>query len=211
MKKYEKCILIIMIAIFLLFWPIGIYRVESSERSGDFYHAETPMLEVGMTMTQKFTAMHNHVKTIEFALDFDEEQDRVGELLFLVSDKKGNILYQETIPYDAVAKYTYYPVEVDLHIKLFHTYEYSITNLTIEDNQPRGIYTASRRMHVLPNRKYYCGDEIMMGQALTRYTWIKPLPFCDLLAVAGCIGCAGFTLMEIIKNSGRRSSEVQDK
>lgn len=202
----QRIVLVIMILCILPFWPLGMEREFIEQRSGDSGHALSQELMVGDSMAQTFRAAYSHLLTVDFAVDYDREQVLAGNILFELLDKKGNVLYQELIPYNEISAYSYYTIEVNQSLKKYQTYQYRITNVDIESNCPKVVYTAMEEMHAPNNREMTIGQQKIEGQALTRYEWDAPLTYPHVLAIIGCITVIGFFVIALIQEKeGSRS------
>lgn len=206
----QRGIWLIMIFCLLPFWPLGLVREVEEERSGDSGHGVTEEMIPGTGMIQTFRAEHSQLKKLDFVLNYDESQGREGTILFELLDEKDGIVYQEEIPYSQIDQYTYHTVSLDIELKKHHIYKYCLTNLDITENIPRVVYTVEEQMHAAPNREMTFAGETVDGQSLTRYTWNRPLRYYNVMAVAGLIGCAGFTLTELAGQKGKKNPSGED-
>lgn len=202
----QKIILLVMAGLMLFVWPFCGVRREEEQRSGDASHELTEEMKPGSRLTQTFRAAESVLKGLDFALAFQESLPREGSLFFRLSDEKGHLVHEERISYEQLENYTYFTVKVDKRLRKNAVYQYELLNEDIQSNLPRAIYTVEQQMHAAPN----CGltlDEVQVaGEALTRYHWMAPLNYKNVLSIWAFLGIAGFTLFEAAGN-GRKKQE----
>jgi hypothetical protein len=206
MRTAKLLIILATAAGMLWVWPIRPFRQVDAVRSGDEGHSVTEPLEVGESITQTFRATDNNIIQLEYVLTYDETMPREGELGFALLDSAGNVLYEETVDYAQIPNYSYSGPAVNLMLKKGRMYAYRLTNLSVTDNMPCGVYTTDAAMYGIQKGSLDIMGEKVEGELLTRITANKPLTAENTLAVWGCIGMAGFSVYEFLDRIQKRKN-----
>jgi hypothetical protein len=210
MRAAKILIIMVMVASMLVVWPIRPFREVGSVRSGDEGHSIAEPLEEGESITQTFKAADNNIIQLEYVLTYDETMPREGELLFELLDKEGNVLYEETVDYGQVPNYSYNGSILNLKLKKGRMYSYRLTNLSVTDNKPCGVYTTDKTMYGIKKGSLNVAGENVEGELLTRITANKPLTAENTLAVWGCIGLVGFSAYELLDRIQEKNVKQKD-
>ncbi len=210
MNILQKGILLVMAGCMLAVWPFCLVRRDAEQRSGDLNHAVTEELGKGSVMEQSFRAEESVLDGLDFVLTFDENKPRSGRLLFQLSNEDGKILLEQEIPYSQIPNYGYFTVPVNKWLHKNAVYRYSLKNVDIEDNLPKGVYTVTEEMHAAPNCGLSLNSAGLEGEALTRFHWKEPLNYKNVLSFWAFFGVVGFTLFEAagsIKGTEKRDRQ----
>jgi hypothetical protein len=210
MRAAKILIIMVMVASMLAVWPIRPFREVGSVRSGDEGHSIAEPLEEGESITQTFKAADNNIIQLEYVFTYDETMPREGELLFELLDKEGNVLYEETVDYGQVPNYSYNGSILNLKLKKGRMYSYRLTNLSVTDNKPCGVYTTDKTMYGIKKGSLNVAGENVEGELLTRITANKPLTAENTLAVWGCIGLVGFSAYELLDRIQEKNVKQKD-
>lgn len=186
----------VTIAAMLLVWPVHPFREVVSVRSGDEGHEVTKPLEIGESMNQYFRAPDDNLIQLEYVLTCEDGQPQEGELLFEFLDDKGTVLYEQVLDYGDIPDYGYGGVILNLKVKKGRIYAYRLTNISITENMPCGVYTADPDMQCLKKGRYELAGEEQNGELLTRLTTNSPITAENTIAIWGCISMIGFTVYE---------------
>ena len=204
MRVAKISVIVITVAAMLWVWPVHPFREVDSVRSGDEGHALTVPVGIGESITQYFMAGDNNIIQIEFVVSCDDGLSQAGEMLFELLDRNGSAIYTETLDYAEVPDYGYGGPAVNMRVKKGRQYAYRLTNLSIEENMPCGVYTTDETMRCLKKASLEFGGQRMEGELLTRITTNRPLTAENTLAIWGCIGMAGFGLYEVLVRLEKR-------
>lgn len=198
MKAARVLIILVTVAAMLFVWPIHPFREVTSDRSGDEGHVMGRPLQVGESIVQYFRMPADNIIQLEFVLSVEEDQPRNGELLFEFMDEDGKVLYEETLDYAQVPDYSYSGVVLNLRTRWGGMYAYRLTNLSITENQPGGLYTAQKDMRLLRKGTLDYAGERLDGELLTRLRINSPISAENTLAIWGCIAMIGFGCRELL-------------
>lgn len=208
MKTAKRVILCIMIAGMLWVWPIHPFREVGSVRSGDGGHLLTEPLNIGESLVQHFRAADNNIIQIEFVLSCDDTAPQAGELLFELLDRDGNVLLAESMDYAQIQDYSYGGPVVNQRVKRWGQYAYRITNVSVVENPPRGVYTEDPAMTGLKKGTLDAPGRTVGGELLTRITANKALTAENTLAIWGCMGMVIFGVCEVLERYGKRKQQM---
>ncbi|MCM1112981.1 MAG: hypothetical protein NC399_06970 [Muribaculum sp.] len=209
MKTVKRLMVCIMIAGMLWVWPIHPFREVGSVRSGDGGHLQTEPLAAGESLTQHFRAADNNIIQIEFVLTCDDAAPRTGELLFELLDRDGNALHTERMDYAQISDYGYGGPLINRRVKKGGRYAYRITNVSVTENLPCGVYTTDKTMTGLKKGTLETPGETIEGELLTRITANKALTAENTLGIWGCMGMVAFGVLEALERYGRRREGTQ--
>lgn len=207
MRGLKILIGVVTFAAMLWVWPVHPFREVISVRSGDEGHALTEPIGIGENISQHFKAADNNLIQIEFVVSLDDTLPREGEILFELLDRNGEALYSQNLNYADMRDYTYGGPVVNVRVKRGGQYVYRLTNLNISENQPRGVYTGDRNMYCLKKGVLEVSGQQVQGELLTRVTTNSPLNAANTLAIWGCIGMVGFTLLECLERVERKRKD----
>ena len=126
----ERGILLAMILSMLFVWPYGGIREDKKDSSLSEDYGYTEPLQVGEYASQYFIAETDFLKTLEIAVNYNEEEARNG-LLGLEIWKEDQKIYEGVIPYDAMESATFFPAVIETWLKRGAVYEYRIVNQSI--------------------------------------------------------------------------------
>lgn len=197
-RMIKKMLLAVMLVLALFLWPIHPLRQVTSVRSGDEGHQITAPLGIGETISQTFVATDDNLIQLEFVLTFHPDDVREGTLLFELLDDGQEPVFAEELSYDSLQDYGYGGPIINQMVKKGKTYTYRITNESIAENAPCGVYTTRTDMCHLKKGRLTLGEESIEGELLTRITTNHSVPFETTLALWGCIGLTGFTIYELL-------------
>ena len=79
-------------------------------------------------------------------------------------------MLEQEIPYSQIPNYGYFTVPVNKWLHKNAVYRYSLKNVDIEDNLPKGVYTVTEEMHAAPNCGLSLNSAGLEGEALTRFS-----------------------------------------
>ena len=209
-KWVERGILLAAILSMLFVWPYGGIREEKSDSSLSEDYGYTEPLAVGEYASQYFTAEEDFLETLDIAVAYEEDADRDG-ILGLEIWKDDTKIYEGVIPYSAMPSETFFPAVIESRLKKGAVYEYRIINRSIEENQPRVVYTTTEKAHVKENKQLVVQGETIDGQALNRYTWKARLDFISVLETDSFIAILAAMLYAVIeqwKGKGKKNNEV---
>ena len=198
MRVIRISVLVITLAAMLWVWPVHPFREVDSVRSGDEGHVQTEPMEIGESITQYFVARDNNIIQIEFVVSCDDRLLQAGEMLFELLDEEDSVIYTETLDYARMPDYGYGGPVVNVRVRMGRQYAYRLTNLSIEENMPCGVYTTDKTMCCLKKGMMEVGGQQTEGELLTRITTNRPLTAENTLAIWGCIGIVGFGLYEVL-------------
>lgn len=102
---------------------------------------------MGEYASQYFVAETDFLKTLEIAVNYNQEEERNG-LLGLEIWKEDQKIYEGVIPYDAMESTTFFPAVIETRLKRGAVYEYRIVNQSISENLPQVVYTTTEKAHV---------------------------------------------------------------
>lgn len=210
MRVLKRAILVIMLAAMLFVWPIHPFREVGTVRSGDEGHALTTPIGMGECISQRFAAADNNIIQIEFVLSCDDTQPRSGELLFELLDGDGEAVYAETLDYAGVPDYSYGGPVVNVRVRKGRPYTLRLTNLSVSENLPCGVYTTDASGYCLKKGVLEAAGQQIEGELLTRITSNRPITAENTVAVWGCIGMVGFGLYEVFARREKRGT-MQEK
>jgi hypothetical protein len=120
------------------------------------------------------------------------------------------VLYEETVDYGQVPNYSYNGSVLNLKLKKGRMYSYRLTNLSVTDNKPCGVYTTDKTMYGIKKGSLNVAGENVEGELLTRITANKPLTAENTLAVWGCIGLVGFSAYELLDRIQEKNVKQKD-
>lgn len=180
-KWVERGVLLAAILSMLFVWPYGGIREDKKDSSLSEDYGYTEPLQVGEYASQYFVAETDFLKTLEIAVNYNQEEERNG-LLGLEIWKEDQKIYEGVIPYDAMESTTFFPAVIETRLKRGAVYEYRIVNQSISENLPQVVYTTTEKAHVPENQQLVVHEATVDGQALNRYTWREKL---DAVSVFG--------------------------
>ena len=92
---------------------------------------------MGEYASQYFVAETDFLKTLEIAVNYNQEEERNG-LLGLEIWKEDQKIYEGVIPYDAMESTTFFPAVIETRLKRGAVYEYRIVNQSISGESAAG-------------------------------------------------------------------------
>jgi len=220
-KLPEALILLITVGAMLWVWPIHPFREVTSVRSGDEGHQITEPIQIGESITQYFRMPQDNILSLEFVLTAESGQFGDGELLFELMDAKGNVLNEQVLDCAQIPDYSYQGVILNLRVKRGAVYAYRLTNLSVVQDPPCGVYVTDENMQCLEKARLSMSatdrtdpdsgasdsgnlrNSDLSGEILTRLTANSPLPADNTLAIWGCIALVGFMACELFEQSSR--------
>lgn len=194
----ERGILLAMILSMLFVWPYGGIREDKKDSSLSEDYGYTEPLQVGEYASQYFIAETDFLKTLEIAVNYNEEEARNG-LLGLEIWKEDQKIYEGVIPYDAMESATFFPAVIETRLKKGAVYEYRIVNQSISENLPQVVYTTTEKAHVLENQQLVVHGTIVNGQALNCYTWRKKLDVVSVLEIDSFIAILAAMIYAVLE------------
>lgn len=207
----KKILLAGMLLLALFLWPVHPIRQVTSVRSGDEGHQMTAPIAIGESISQSFRATDDNLIQLEFVFTFDGELPCEGELLFELLDDQKETIFTESLDYDSLQDYGYGGPVINLMVKKGKIYTYRITNESITENLPCGVYTTRTDMCHLKKGTITFRGESCQGELLTRITTNHSVPFETTLALWGCIGLTGFMIYEILNRLEERTAAWVNK
>ena len=151
-KWVERGVLLAAILSMLFVWPYGGIREDKKDSSLSEDYGYTEPLQVGEYASQYFVAETDFLKTLEIAVNYNQEEERNG-LLGLEIWKEDQKIYEGVIPYDAMESTTFFPAVIETRLKRGAVYEYRIVNQSISENLPQVVYTTTEKAHVPENQQ----------------------------------------------------------
>lgn len=211
MKGFKIAVIVMTFAAMLIVWPIHPFREAASVRSGDEGHERTGPIGVGESISQRFQAVDNNIIQIEFVLSCDDTLPQSGELLFELLDEDGNAVCTETIDYAEVPDYSYSGPMVNRMVKKGKSYTCRLTNLSVWENPPCGVYTTDAGGYCLKKGALEAAGVPIEGEWLTRITSNSPVTAENTVAIWGCIGMVGFGIYEaLVRMEKRRAARKKE-
>ena len=181
---------------------------KDSSLSEDYGYTEP--LQVGEYASQYFVAETDFLKTLEIAVNYNQEEERNG-LLGLEIWKEDQKIYEGVIPYDAMEPVTFFPAVIETRLKKGALYEYRIVNQSISENLPQVVYTTTEKAHVPENQQLVVHEATVDGQALNRYTWREKLDAVSVLEIDSFIAIVAamiYAVLEQWKRKEKKNNEV---
>ena len=194
----QKGLLLLLVLGMLCVWPLCLIWQEEYTSPGEEDYVLSEELAQGMSFTQSFRAESDYLISLEFAMDFDAERPRDGMFGFEFLDEAGNVIYDGMIPYNQLADYTFFPIEVERKVRKGEVYQYRITNWDVVENLPRVIYTEQEALHNPNNCGFFMDDAQISGEGLSRYLWKKPHEPMTVLNIWACMGVVVFIFYEVV-------------
>ena len=197
-KWVERGVLLAAILSMLFVWPYGGIREDKKDSSLSEDYGYTEPLQVGEYASQYFVAETDFLKTLEIAVNYNQEEERNG-LLGL------------EIPYDAMESTTFFPAVIETRLKRGAVYEYRIVNQSISENLPQVVYTTTEKAHVPENQQLVVHEATVDGQALNRYTWREKLDAVSVLEINSFIAIVAamiYAVLEQWKRKEKKNNEV---
>lgn len=207
MRILKGLLILVIVAAMLWVWPVHPFREIDSVRSGDEGHTLTEAIEIGESVTQYFTAGDNNIVQIEFVMSCNDEQPRTGEFLFELLDGNGKAVFMQNLDYAGIPDYRYGGPVVNVRVKKGRQYAYRLTNLSVSENLPCGVYTTDHTMYCLDQGTLEIAGQAVEGELLTRITTYRPLTAKNTVAVWGCICMVGFMFYEVLVRMERRKEK----
>ena len=164
-KWVERGVLLAAILSMLFVWPYGGIREDKKDSSLSEDYGYTEPLKVGEYASQYFVAETDFLKTLEIAVNYNQEEERNG-LLGLEIWKEDQKIYEGVIPYDAMEPVTFFPAVIETRLKKGALYEYRIVNQSISENLPQVVYTTTEKAHVPENQPVHLEREAGCGQRI---------------------------------------------
>lgn len=121
-KWVERGVLLAAILSMLFVWPYGGIREDKKDSSLSEDYGYTEPLQVGEYASQYFVAETDFLKTLEIAVNYNQEEERNG-LLGLEIWKEDQKIYEGVIPYDAMEPVTFFPAVIETRLKKGALYE----------------------------------------------------------------------------------------
>ena len=209
-KWVERGVLLAAILSMLFVWPYGGIREDKKDSSLSEDYGYTEPLQVGEYASQYFVAETDFLKTLEIAVNYNQEEERNG-LLGLEIWKEDQKIYEGVIPYDAMESTTFFPAAIETRLKRGAVYEYRIVNQSISENLPQVVYTTTEKAHVPENQQLVVHEATVDGQALNRYTWREKLDAVSVLEIDSFIAIEAamiYAVMEQRKRKEKKNNEV---
>lgn len=204
MRILKGLLIMMIVAAMLWVWPVHPFREVDSVRSGDEGHTLTKPIGIGESVTQYFAARDNNIIQIEFVMSCDDAQLRTGEFLFELLDGDGEAIFMQNLDYAGIFDYRYGGSVVNVRVKKGRQYAYRLTNLSVSENPPCGVYTTDHTMYCLDQGTLEIAGQAVEGELLTRITTYRPLTAKNTVAIWGCICMVGFMLYEVLVRIERR-------
>ena len=195
---WKIMVLVVMAGAMLFVWPVHPLREVTTRRSGDEGHLITEPLQIGESLTQYFRMPADNVIQLEFVLTGEEDGFGDGQLLFEFLDPQGNVLQEQLLDCAQLPDYSYTGVVVNLRTRRGAEYAYRLTNVSVAEAAPCGVWVADPAMQVLQKARLVDAQGAHDGELLTRLTTNSPVPLANSMALWGCIALVGFSCIELL-------------
>lgn len=162
------------LACMFLIWPVGVIRTSVSGHNGSDGRINLELGADTLTAEQYFVPTFNYVKSISFAVSYEDFMDAENVfLLFTVSDEDGNILFSSEEPLSEFVKNSFYDVEVDLRLTAGKEYCWKVS---LAADAPAGtevglLCTDPGIMTPGENRFFYYSGELSERVSVVKYTY----------------------------------------
>ena len=206
-KWVERGVLLAAILSMLFVWPYGGIREDKKDSSLSEDYGYTEPLQVGEYASQYFVAETDFLKTLEIAVNYNQEEERNG-LLGLEIWKEDQKIYEGVIPYDAMESTTFFPAVIETRLKRGAVYEYRIVNQSISENLPQVVYTITEKAHVPENQQLVVHEATVDGQALNRYTWREKLDAVSVLEIDSFIAIVAAMIYAVLEQWKRKEKRT---
>ena len=206
-KWVERGVLLAAILSMLFVWPYGGIREDKKDSSLSEDYGYTEPLQVGEYASQYFVAETDFLKTLEIAVNYNQEEERNG-LLGLEIWKEDQKIYEGVIPYDAMESTTFFPAVIETRLKRGAVYEYRIVNQSISENLPQVVYTTTEKAHVPENQQLVVHEATVDGQALNRYTWREKLDAVSVLEIDSFIAIVAAMIYAVLEQWKRKEKRT---
>ncbi len=198
MKKTGRTVILVFMTILCAcVFPFCLIREETNiDPTLGLMYACTP--EGGRELTQTFTARGGYLSEMAFDIAFPDGEAWEGNLIFRIreEDGKGRLLVEEIIPAVSVNDWAYTYVQVGRRLKKGALYSYTLSVEEGTQGEFHAIYTEAEADAVPGNRELYFEGMLIEGQAVTRYVYMLPLDFKNVLFLWSFIWMIGLMLME---------------
>lgn len=209
MKKKTGAVLIILIMLLCMgsIWPLQFVRKDTTYQTESInYISSREQWGVRGQIQQYFIAQESILKQIAFALDFEGDG---CDVLFRVEKEDGTVLTEQEIHLTAEEDDRFHDVILNVKLKKGNLYCFSVE---MQEGAETGIlYTANGESTALGNDELWLDGEYCDGQAVSSYTYGKPLNMINILCLWAVILMLGlpaiFSLLEIKESKLRHKIE----
>lgn len=117
-----------------------------------------------MMYSQEFVSRNGKIKKIELDIDKNGVEDG-GFLNIFITDKKGNIIAEESIPYENVEDWAYTHIELNIDVKCLHKYYINVAFDKVDNVYPKMILNHGEEQ-IWEGKRLFCNGEYQEGMNL---------------------------------------------
>lgn len=174
-KRIATGILTVILAVFM--WsafPGYVFHTWFWSDTASNHSVVTEVLADSVLTTQYFAPILPFIRSIQFAVEFEEEVDEGETVLFSLCDEDENVIFSQEIPISDMESNTYYDVEINQRLKTGRNYYWSLTSPMSAAYDWKMMYTelpgdqaVENQLFLIGNDTYGSGD----AQTISQYVY----------------------------------------
>ena len=134
----------------------------------------TEVLSDSVLATQYFTPVLPYLRSIQFAVDFEEQFEGEENATFSLCEESGKEIFSREISIADMESSLYYEVEIDKRLKTGRVYYWSITSPMDSSYDWKIMYTEYPEDQAPENTQFLVGDNLYGGveaQTISQYVY----------------------------------------
>lgn len=203
-KRWTAATIVALICIIVLLCLIPCFKNirivtnvgSRTERSGNIY---------GEPLVQRFVPSGVHIKYIQ--IRFADCDSGVGSVLFTVEDKKGNVLFSQTVPVSELSDADYYTFNVNLDVRQKKSYYFKVVAQDCKSWQAPKLWISNNVIDDVRDVQYLGQDPTVRMQTNTEigYTQFHYAAFFVSLLCIIVSACTALLVVHLTDKTKKRA------
>lgn len=205
-------IVICMVVLCLCVYPFCLVRRDTDvDPSIGIEYAVTQ--EAGNKLVQTFVAQEAYLSELVFDINFPEGIPEQGTLLVRIyeADEQDKVIFEKTLTMQEVGDSRFTYVTVKKWLKKNELYAYALSYTGEKSAVFQAVYTENAKDSTPGNQHLFLEEQLVEGQAVTRYVYGYPLNFKNVLCIWAFLIACGLILLELFTgeqpSSGNKLSD----
>jgi len=201
-KKIKYSIIVVIVLLMLMIFPFSFVReaIEYSSGGDVKYEMTTPM-STEKLITQTFIAQHGYLDVFSIAFAINDDTPKLGTILFRLTDESEKLIKEGVIDLAEVEDCIYYDINISKYLKKGAVYYVTLQLQECEQNFPAIYYTVQESQHTQGNALLLDGEQLMNGQAVTRFKYEKRIELDNVLCLWLFLITMGMMVYECLERS----------
>ena len=197
--NYKRLVagLVLLVLELCLFFGSGVLLEDASHFLTGEGLWDVALSEEVNEIAQEFKPSHSHLQSVSFRMDLSPLSVWDSEVSVTVSDRKGNVLFEQIMPIQDITDCAYTDVELNLELSALQTYLLTIGSTPTSAGEYPLISVCSTDYELPESRKLTHAEEIPANHLVSRYQYtdgltkgraIKAVFLCLVTALGVVVG-----------------------